>query len=204
MDRKRQAPTFPEERKLLARCLAKDKKAWDAFVERYNPIITHAIVQTLNKYAFSPTDQVVPDLFNTVFLSIIEDNYKKLRQFQWKCKLSSWLHLIAARVTIDFLRKQRGDPSINGATDEEKSIRETTGNGNSLPDEVLEAQEEKQIFEEIKRSLSSRERLFVELHYGRELSAAKIASILNTTGNNVYQLKSRIREKMKKIAGKLL
>ena len=47
-----------------------------------------------------------------------------------------------------------------------------------------------------------RERLFVELYYLREHSPSEIARILNTTKNNVYQLKSIVREKMKEMVKK--
>jgi len=204
MNRKQTEPRFPDENDLLKRCLAKDKKAWDIFVERYHPLISHAILQTLEKYSVSPVNQIIPDLFHTVFLSIIEDNNKKLNQFRWKCSLSSWLHIIAVRVTVDYLRKQSEHPSLNGETAAETSLKEEIANGNPLPDRVIELKEEKRLFQQIKKGLSSKERLFVELCYSRELPSAKIAKILKTTENNVYQLKSRIREKMKKIAGELL
>ena len=195
---------FPSEKKLLDRCLAQDKKAWDTFVEKYNRLISHAIIQTLEKYSFGPASQIIPDLFHTVFLSIIEDNCKKLRQFQWKCSLSSGLHLIGVRVTVDYLRKQSEHPSLNGETASERSLKEGMVNGNPLPDRVIELKDETRVFQQIKKELTSKERLFVELCYSRELPPAEIAKILNTTQNNVYQIKSRVREKMKKIAGELL
>jgi len=203
MDRDRME-SRPGEKELLKGCLAKDKKAWDTFVERYNNLISHAIRKTLDKYSFASANQVVPDLFHTVFLSLLDDNCKKLRQFQEKCRLSSWLHIIAVRVTIDFLRKQSESPSLNGKTSEEISLREGITNGNPLPDMLIEMKEEKKIFQEIKKALTSKERFFVELCYSRELSPAKIAKILHTNENNVYQLKSRVREKMKKIAEGIL
>ena len=181
---------LPDERKLLDRCLAQDKEAWDTFVETYNRLISHAIAQTLKKYSVSPETHVVDDLFHTVFLSLVENNCKKLRQFQWKCKLSSWLHIIAVRVTIDYLRKQSEHLSLNGETDEKIPLKERIANGNPLPDELLESKEKERIFEQIKSTLTSRERLFVELYYCRELSPNEIARILNTTTNNVYQLKN--------------
>lgn len=204
LDKNRIAFGLPDERKLLEGCLAQDKQAWDTFVEKYNRLISHAIVITLKKYSFTTEDHLVGDLFHTVFLSLIENNCKKLRQFRWKCKLSSWLHIIAVRVTIDYLRKQSDHLSLNGETDEEIPLKERITNGNPLADELIELKEEERIFEQIKKTLTSRERLFVELYYCRELSAAETARILNTTANNVYQLKSRVREKMKEAAGKLL
>ena len=91
-----------DEKKLLEKCLAQDKSAWDGFVDLYSGVISHAIVKTLKRYSFPLENQIVDDLFQTVFLSLIDNNCKKLRQFEWKCKLSSWLHTIAVRITIDF------------------------------------------------------------------------------------------------------
>ena len=195
---------FPDEKKLLKRCLTKDKKAWDAFVERYEPLISNAILQTLNKYSFDRPTQVVPDLFHTVFLSLIEHDYKKLRQFQEKSRLSTWLYVIAIRVTVDYLRKQSKYVSLDGETDETLAEREGIANGGPLPDTLIELKQEKEIFQQIKKLLTSREQLFVELCYTRELASSKIAAILKTTENNVYQLKNRIRQKMKKIADEFL
>ena len=193
-----------DEKTLLERCLKQDKKAWDVFVDRYHRIISHAIVHTLRKYSFGTEHQVIDDLFHTVFLSLIEHNYKKLREFQWKCKLSSWLHIISVRTTIDFLRKQTDILSLNGETNEELSLKEGLTNGNPKPDEIVEMEEEKTIFNQIKTNLKTREQFFVELYYCRELSSPEVAKIMNITENNVYQMKSRVREKLKSIAEKYL
>jgi len=195
---------FSDENTLLEKCLAQDKKAWDVFVERYNRLVYKAIVQTLRKYSVASENQIVEDLFQTVFLSLIEYNYRKLRQFQGKCKLSGWLHIIAVRITIDFLRKKSIHLSLNGETEQEKSIKERITNGNPLSDELIDQEEEKMIFNKVKNELNAREQLFVELYYSRELSSAKVAKIMNITPNNVYQLKSRVREKMKEIVKNLL
>ena len=204
MDKKQTRFAFPDEREVLEGCLAQDKKAWDTFVERYNRLISHAIVQTLRKHSFAVENHVVDDLFHSVFLSLIENNCRKLRQFRWKCKLSSYLHLISVRMTIDYLRKKSADFSLNGARDEEISLRDRLANGNPRADELVESKDEKRIFEQIKSTLTSREQLFVELYYCRELVPDEIARILNTTPNNVYQFKSAVRKKMKKLVKKYL
>ena len=195
---------YSDEIKLINGCIEQDNQAWDTFVERYSRLISNAIVKTLRKYSYSTENQIVEDLFHTVFLSLIENNCRKFRKFKWKCKLSSWLHLITVRVTIDFLRKQTVHLSLNGETKEEMTIRETVSNGNPLPDKLIDMNEEKIIFEQIKKKLTPRERLFIELYYCRELSADECADALNTNKNNVYQMKNKIRDKLKEIVKKLI
>ena len=62
---------YNSDTKLIKACLAQDKEAWDMFVEKYSRLICHAIVNTLKKYSIAPENQVVDDLFHTVFLSLI-------------------------------------------------------------------------------------------------------------------------------------
>ena len=186
----------PDENKLLEGCLAQDKGAWDTFVDRYSRLISHTIVQTLKRYLFTAENQIVDDLFQSVFLSLIEHNCKKLRQFQGKCKFSSWLHIVTVHLTIDYLRK-KPDPLQS-----DDDIAETIPNGNPSPDMLIEIKEQKMILEKIKKDLTSRERLFAKLCYDLELPTAEIVRILNITENNVYQLKNRVRDKMKKIVGR--
>jgi len=107
-------------------------------------------------------------------------------------------------MTIDYLRKKSADLSLNGDRNEEISLRDRLANGNPLPDELVESKDEKRIFEQIRSTLTSREQLFVELYYCRELAPDEIARILNTTSNNVYQLKSAVRKKMKRLVKKYL
>ena len=192
------------EKSLLEKCLARDKGAWNIFVEEYSNLISQAIIRTLNRYS-APTDrQIVEDLFQTIFLSLIADNFKKLNQFRHKCKLSTWLYTVAVRVTIDHLRKRTEHLSLNGQRDGANPLKETLKNGNPGPSEVMERKEEKKIFEQIKETLTARERLFIELFYHSELSPKKIAGIMNTNINNVYQMKSLVRKKMQEIVGRFL
>ena len=204
MDHDRHRFGSHNEKRLLEKCLAHDKGAWDTFVEAYSSLISQAVIRTLNRYSAPADRQIVEDLFQTIFLSLIADNFKKLNQFRHKCKLSTWLYTVAARVTIDHLRKQTEHLSLNGQRNEEKPLKETLTNGNPGPGEVLERKEEKEIFEQIKETLTARERLFVELFYHRELHPDKIARIMNTNKNNVYQMKNLVRKKMQKIVNRFL
>lgn len=188
--------SLPDDNKLLEGCLAQDKGAWNTFVDRYTHLISHAIVQTLKRYLVTPENQIVDDLFQSVFLSLIEHNCKKLRQFQGKCKFSSWLHIVTVHITIDYLRKKPEPPPLGD------EMSKGIPNGNPSPDILIEIKEQKMILEKIKKGLTPRERFFAKLCYDLELPTADIVRILNITENNVYQLKNRVKEKMKKIVSR--
>jgi len=189
------------EKKLVKRCLSNDSKAWADFVDSYHRIIYKSITQTLRKHSYPLADQTADDLFQSVFLSLVDHGCRKLRQFRWNCRLSSWLYIIASRITVDFLRKQRNPAvSLNGNSDTETAIQTKLSNGGPDPASQVEMAEEKRLFENLKEQLKPREQLFLELCYIRELSAEDISRVLDIKVNNVYQMKNRIREKMKAAA----
>jgi DNA-binding CsgD family transcriptional regulator len=54
----------------------------------------------------------------------------------------------------------------------------------------------------MEKGLTPRERFFAKLCYDLDLSTADIARVLNITENNVYQLKNRVKEKLKNMLEK--
>jgi DNA-directed RNA polymerase specialized sigma24 family protein len=71
-----------KERSLLAGCLSGDKAAWDAFVLEYSPLVYHTIKKTLTSYHVEPRSHLVDDLFQDVFVALLRDDFRKLRQFR--------------------------------------------------------------------------------------------------------------------------
>jgi RNA polymerase sigma factor (sigma-70 family) len=93
-----------EEKKHLAGCLRGEKAAWNDFVRQYSGLIYHTIKKTLS---LSDTSQhLIDDIFQDIFLSLVRDDFAQLRRFRGDhgCTLASWLRMIAARRTIDYLR----------------------------------------------------------------------------------------------------
>jgi RNA polymerase sigma-70 factor (ECF subfamily) len=190
------------DRELLRGCFSGDPKAWHTFVERYQRLILNAVAKTLIRYGFTHNQEQVEEIFQIVFLSLYEDNYRKLRQFQGSAKLSSWLHVVAVRKTIDFLRKTKKTVSLDDESNTGPAQDSDAYSLNANQEEALLSSEERRLFEEAKSELNERELFFMDLYYRRELPAAEIARILKTSENNVYQLNNRIKTKLKKIVEK--
>jgi len=130
-----------KEKILIAGCLNANKAAWDAFVLQYSSLVYHAIRKTLTLHHSESRDEVVEDLYQEVFVSLIQDDYKKLRQFRGDrgCTLASWLRVVASRLTIDFLRKP---------THPTAEVTETLSSDQAeIPDALIEREEEKLLSE---------------------------------------------------------
>lgn len=178
------------EKTLLTGCLKGEKAQWDAFVLQYSSLVYHTIKKTLTLYHTEPRGDLVEDLFQEFFLSVLRDNFSKLRQFRGDkgCSLASWLRLVAARLTIDFLRKQKLP-----------TVEIPNGIPSNDPDPFLPLidQEEGRLLLQALEELPARDRLFLELYYYKGLPLEEIAAILHVSVNAVYTQKSRILSKLR-------
>jgi RNA polymerase sigma-70 factor (ECF subfamily) len=179
-----------QEKNLIAGCLRGDKTAWDSFVEQYSNLVYHTIRKTLGLYRAEFPNEQIDDLFQEFFLSILKDGFKKLRQFRGEggCTLGSWLRLVASRLVIDFLRKKVPIPS---------QITDSVHAGDPTPDELVISQEEERLLEQGIKTLSPKERVFLDLCYRKGLTAEELAMHLNTSLAAIYTQKSRLLEKIR-------
>jgi len=86
-----------KEKILIAGCVKGDKTSWNEFVQQYSNLVYHTIRKTLTLHHADSRDQVVEDLYQEVFLSLLKDDSKKLRQFRGDrgCSLASWLSTLS-------------------------------------------------------------------------------------------------------------
>tara|TARA_B100001971_G_C17844139_1_gene360124 strand:- start:44 stop:604 length:561 start_codon:yes stop_codon:yes gene_type:complete len=172
------------EKDMLNACFTGDKEAWDAFVEKYTNLIYHTIHKNNADFLYHE----VEDIHNSIFLSLMENNHKKLKSFKGKnnCTLSSWLMVVTANFTKNFIKKEK------------KRYKSHIPIENSSNDN-------KNIIEELKKKYLMKnpgDEEFYEICFEKELPAEEIAKKLNIDKNAVYSKKSRIIGKLKKIAKK--
>ncbi len=82
-------------KKLLGTCLKGEKPAWDSFVLQYSGLVYHSIKKTLSLYHVEPCPDIVDDLFQDFFVSLVRDDFLKLRQFRGDrgTNLATWLRV---------------------------------------------------------------------------------------------------------------
>jgi RNA polymerase sigma factor (sigma-70 family) len=180
------------ERTLIAGCLRSEKAAWDSFVLQYSNLVYHTIKKTLVPHHAEPTADLVEDLYQEFFFSLLRNDCKKLRQFRGAhgCSLASWLRLLTARLTIDFLRKQA---STSGGMPLAMSRH--------VPDpaEPLLSEQQESLLNQAIQTLSPRDRILLDLCYRQALALEEVAQLLKTSVNAVYTQKSRVLEKIREV-----
>ena len=191
------------EKELLKECVQENKEAWNTFVERYSNLIYHTINKTLKTYHADHLYQDSSDIHNNVFLSLMENNYRKLRQYKGRngCTVSSWLMVVTSNFTLNFIKKQKQHIPIEDNNADNINVIKNISISQQ-PDEELSEKEYREVFKELINDVNANDKLFLKLYYEKELSPEEIAEILNLTVSTVYSKKNRIREKLQKISKK--
>jgi RNA polymerase sigma-70 factor (ECF subfamily) len=183
-----------KEKILIAGCVTGDKSSWDKFVQQYSALVYHTIRKTLALYRAEVSPDLVEDLFQEVFLSLLKDESLQLRRFRGDCSCASWLRMIAARRTIDSLRKSSRAVDLVDDSMYKNALDQTSNESN---DDQLQ-----QLAGAISH-LEPHEQIVIDLFYRQNLSAQDVASILRLSVGAVYTQKSRILSKLREAFQKL-
>lgn len=187
-----------EEISLLDRCFQGESAAWDEFVEKYFNPVAGAIKYILGKYSLNYNDSELEDLTQEVFVALMEQDYRRLRLFRGEknCSLATYLRVLSARKAIDYLRR-KGREKIS--LQHYKTVYDREGDDH-LSEASFCPEEESPETERMKAiiaGLSPPERLFIHLHFYRELSLQEVAKILKVSPETAYTRKSRLLKKIR-------
>ena len=196
-----------EERDLL-RALLKTKrvreserqKLWGEFVRRYERLITSCVLKVLRRYGALFTAEDLADLVGEVWLTLLRDDMKKLRQYDESrgFRIASFIGLVATNTTIDHLRARQADTHPL-----DEVMEQNAAFGAIMPRDTVEDHEQALLARRALDRLSVDERAFVVECFHAERSPEELARRLGITTNTVYSRKFKIREKLAKIVANL-
>jgi RNA polymerase sigma-70 factor (ECF subfamily) len=184
----------PESEAALVRdMLAGDHQAWRAFNVRYDRLIHRCIERVTARFARSLSRDDVAEIYATLQVQLCANGMAKLRSFDAERgrRLSSWIGLLAVNCAYDHLRALRNEPS-RASLDECEEL----GTDVPQPDEVLDLKERAQLATEILRDFSEKDREFVALYFGEELSVEQIAERMRISVKTVYSKKHKIQTRI--------
>ena len=95
------------DRDLLARCLSGTPGAWDTFVDRYLPLISHVVNSTAKSRLGGLPDEVRDDLVADIMLGLVDQDYAVLRRFRGQSSLGTYLVVVSRRIAVRKLAKMR-------------------------------------------------------------------------------------------------
>jgi RNA polymerase sigma-70 factor (ECF subfamily) len=172
--------------------------ARERMVASYAAVVRAAILQFLAARCRGRMD-LADDLTHEVFLALFRDDGRKLRQFEGRngCSLAGWLRVVAVRVAIDLLRRERHSPSLDDDTGPMLELRRSLSADTPSPEDTVVAAETGARLRDAIRGLASKDRVLVELHIIRGVPIQEVATTLGVTTNAAYVRKSRVLERLR-------
>jgi RNA polymerase sigma-70 factor (ECF subfamily) len=184
-------PLSDIDRRLLDRCLAHEPGAWRDFVDRYMGLIYHVIQHTAYARSMNLKPEDVEDIAAEIFLAIVDDDYKVLRNFRRTSALPTYLTVVARRVCVKELIRRRREEALGHVTASRAALADDS------PDEVepIAAAEE---VERMLEGLPEKEAQVVTLYHLKFLNYRQIAKQLGIPENSVGPILARAREGLRK------
>ncbi len=178
------------DRSLLQRCLARKPRAWEDFVDRFMGLVVHVVNHSAQCRSLRLTPEDREDLIAQVFLTIIKDDLSVLRQFRGESSLATYLTVIARRVVVTELLRQR------------VSTRQENGHHAraEMAMAAIEVEQRVSNREEVERmmaQLDTAEASIVRMYHLEGKSYQEISSAVGMPENSVGPTLSRARRKMR-------
>ncbi|MFC1804427.1 RNA polymerase sigma factor [Candidatus Omnitrophota bacterium] len=178
----------------VQRCVKGDKPAWDEFVTRYSRLIYSYIYSVLKIKGSALAKESVDDLLHEIFVSLIKDNFKKLKTFKAKngCSLASWLRQVTINRTIDYVRRVKPVISIDEERKEGFSLKDVLADTSRGAADISESSEKISHLKDCISRLDKDDKYFLALYLDKGLSLEELKRHLKISRGAVDMRKLRI------------
>ena len=172
---------------LIRRVLSGDDKAFDILVGKYQRSVHALVWRKVEDFHYA--EEITQDTFLQA--------YRKLSTLKNPYQFAGWLYVIANRLCIDWIRKQK--PAMQSL--EETSVKEIdsiTYERYVEEDRELEAAEHRhEIVKKLLEKLPESERTVMTLYYLGEMTTKEISKFLGVSVKTISSRLRRARERLK-------
>ena len=91
--------------RLIERCIRREERAWEEFVERFSGLLYYSAKRRLEKSGMMFMRQDVDDIVQAMFLDIWEK--RRLEGVKDRKKITGWLSVTAQNRALNYMRKKR-------------------------------------------------------------------------------------------------
>ena len=184
------------DRSLLERCVTRQPRAWEDFVDRYMGLVVHVVNHSAQARSIRLSAQDRDDLCAEVFLAIVRDDFALLRRFRGQSSLATYLTVISRRIVVRHLIDRKGPARLQDMADVAAGSGTAGGNGSSDNIEALMADRDE--VERLLERLEPQEAEAIRMYHLEGKSYADIAAALGLAENSVGPTLSRAREKIRR------
>jgi RNA polymerase sigma factor (sigma-70 family) len=184
----------------VASCIRNEAAAWDEFLQKYSNLIYNYIHSVLKIKGKDIPQGAHADLYQEIILSLIKDDYKKLKSFKGKngCSLASWLRIVTINFSIDYLRRLKPIVSLDEELKEDMTLKDVLSDGAhlKLETELVNKEKQKELAECIEE-LSLEDKYFLEFHIHKCVPLRKLKTILDVSKAALDMRKRRVVQRLK-------
>lgn len=178
------------DRNLLQRCLARKPRAWEDFVDRFMGLVVHVVNHSATSRSLRLTSEDREDLVAQVFLAVVRDDLSALRHFRGECSLATYLTVIARRVVVAEILKQKSSSRLAAQPPLPEMAMATA--------EVEQRVSDREEVERLLAGLDGAEAKVVRMYHLEGKSYQEISSAIGLPENSVGPTLSRARNKMRR------
>lgn len=170
----------------------------EEFLSRYESLIYKVIYERTTQDHRLEAE----DLFQSFFLHLAEEDFRRLRSFSGKCLPTTYLGKILRNFICDQYRKKGVYMSSKSLEELQEDRGESITIAISLPENPMTSKLTQDSLRAMFSKLSNRERLIFDFFVDRGMSAREIAHLLGMKIKAVYKsnekIKKILREELKK------
>jgi RNA polymerase sigma-70 factor, ECF subfamily len=184
------------DRGLLERCLGKEPRSWEDFVDRFLGLVTHVVQHTAAARSIRLGESDREDLVAEVFLELLRSDMAVLRRFRATSSLATYLTVISRRVVVRQLLKAKtrvvsksGTPAGN--------VDLPGADSQGADDPSLNRVQNRDHIEQLLRGLNGKEADVIRMFHLEGKTYDEISTKVGIPENSIGPTLTRARAKMR-------
>ena len=180
------------DRNLLERCLDQKPRAWEDFVDRFLGLVVHIVNHTANARSVRLTPDDRDDFCAEVFLNLIKNDFAVLRHFRGQASLATYLTVVARRIVVAQMLKNKPMASLSDAAS--RGVAERQASPKPAAEEAVLNRDE---IERLLGELDPQEENLVTMYHLDGKTYQEISGATGIPENSIGPALSRARAKMR-------
>ena len=185
---------------MVERLLSRDPEAWRSFVKSSERLIYSRVLATARELGRELPAETAEDCAAEVLQTLVKDNMAALQRFEGRSKLTTWLAVIARRVTLARLTRK---PTIDEQARKPDSRFDLShvSDRRDGPLRELTSGADRRRLRRCLRRLKTSDRVALTMYFEDRSSYREIAAALSISENAVGPKLQRAQQRLRKLWG---